>query len=80
MLNVKVRYFAILREQTGLAEESLETSSKTAGGLYLELQVKHAFTVPLSAIRSSVNAEFVAHDRALSDGDEVVFVPPVAGG
>lgn len=79
-MKINVRYFAILREQSGRAAESLDTTASTPAGLYVELQQKYSFTVPLHAVRSSVNAEFVDDDTVLSEGDEVVFVPPVAGG
>ena len=31
-------------------------------------------------LRVAVNAEFAAWDRPVRDGDEIVFLPPVAGG
>ena len=77
---VRVQYFAVLREQRGLSEETLETSAHTAGELYEQLKTQHALSLPLSALRCAVNDEFAEMDRVLSDGDAIVFLSPVAGG
>ena len=80
MINLTIQYFAILREQRGLAEEKLATSAATPGGLYDELRARHRFTLPTDRVRAAVNDEFVAATAPLRDGDRVVFIPPVAGG
>jgi sulfur-carrier protein len=77
---VSVAYFAILREQRGLNEESLSTEARTPGELYAELLTRHGFTLGSRFVRVAVNEEFVAMDKPLADGDEVIFIPPVAGG
>jgi len=79
-MNVKVRYFAALREQRGLADEEIGTDAQTPEGLYRELSSAHNFTLPLSIVKAAVNGEFAPMDRVLQTGDEVVFLPPVAGG
>jgi molybdopterin synthase sulfur carrier subunit len=80
VISVKVQYFAILREQRGVAEEKLTTASTSPLALYEELRSRHGFTLPGARIRAAVNDEFVAAGAALRDGDRVVFIPPVAGG
>lgn len=80
MPNVRVQYFAILREQRGLTEETLATAAATPGELYDELRARHRFTLPRERIRAAVNDEFAAPTAPLRDGDRVVFIPPVAGG
>jgi molybdopterin synthase sulfur carrier subunit len=75
-----VQYFAILREQRGLAQEKIATSSATPAALYEELRARHGFTLPADSVRAAVNDEFVAATVALRDGDCVVFIPPIAGG
>jgi molybdopterin converting factor small subunit len=32
------------------------------------------------AVSSALNADYARMDQALSDGDEVAFLPPVSGG
>jgi molybdopterin synthase sulfur carrier subunit len=80
MPKLHVQYFAILREQRGLSEETIETTAATPGALYDELRAAHRFTLPRERIRVASNDEFVAADAPLREGDRVVFIPPVAGG
>jgi molybdopterin converting factor subunit 1 len=80
MLTVHVQYFAILREQRGLGQETLTTTTTTPTALYDELRARHAFTLPADRVRAAVNDEFVAAMHLLRDGDRLVFIPPVAGG
>ena len=80
MISVTVQYFAILREQRGLAEEKLSTSAGTPAALYDELRARHGFTLPADRVRAAVNEEFVAATAPLREGDRIVFIPPVAGG
>ncbi len=80
MPQVHVQYFAILREQRGVADETLTTSAATPAALYQELRTRHRFTLPVERIRAAVNDEFVAATAPLRDGDRIVFIPPVAGG
>ena len=80
MKTVLVRYFAILREQRGLAEERLDTEAATAGELYEQLRGRHGFSLPAKRLRVALNDEFAPWSASLRDGDSLVFLPPVAGG
>jgi molybdopterin synthase sulfur carrier subunit len=80
MKRVQVLYFAILREQRGLAEERLTTGAGTAGELYEELRARHGFTLPADRMRAALNDEFAPWTAALRDGDALALIPPVAGG
>ena len=80
MKTLSVRYFAILREQRGAADESIQTDAADAQTLYNELQSQYPFTLPVDRLRAAVNGEFQPWPAPLQDGDEVVFIPPVAGG
>ncbi len=80
MTTLTVQYFAILREQRGLAQEKLSTAATTPAALYEELRARHGFTLPADRVRAAVNDEFVSATATLRDGDRVVFIPPVAGG
>ena len=77
---VRVRYFAMLREQRGLGEEQVATEAATAAELYEELRGRHGFTLPADRLRVAVNDEFEPWGAAVRDADSVVFIPPVAGG
>lgn len=80
MKAVHVQYFAILREQRGLAKETLSTAAATAGDLYAELRARHGFSLPAERLRVAVDDEFTPWSAPLRDGAAVVFIPPVAGG
>jgi molybdopterin synthase sulfur carrier subunit len=77
---VRVQYFAILREQRGVAQENLATAAATVGELYDELRTRHGFTLPQERLRAAVNDEFAPWTAPLREGDALVFLPPVAGG
>jgi molybdopterin-guanine dinucleotide biosynthesis protein A len=75
-----VQYYALLREQAGRSEETLESSARSPRELYGELSARYPFTLPAELLRVAINAEFADWSTPLNDGDEVVFIPPVAGG
>jgi molybdopterin converting factor subunit 1 len=80
MLTLHVQYFAILREQRGLSQETLTTQAATPGALYDELRGRHSFSLPADRVRAAVNDAFIDSAAPLRNGDRVVFIPPVAGG
>lgn len=77
---IRVQYFALLREQAGRSDESLVTAARTPRELYDELKARYPFTLGADMLRVAVNTEFGDWSQPLSDGDAVVFIPPVAGG
>jgi sulfur-carrier protein len=79
-VEIRVGYYAILREQRGLGQETLAVESPDLRVLYRDLARRHGFSLDEKHVRPAVNDEFCAWDRQLADGDLVVFVPPVAGG
>ncbi len=79
-MQLKIQYFAVMREQAGRSEETLETSAATPADLYSELKARYGFTLPREQLKVAVNSEFAAWSRRLAAGDAVVFIPPVAGG
>lgn len=79
-LKITVRYFAALRDQRGLSHETLKTQTPDPAYIYAELSTQHGFTLSASQVRFAVNGQYVEPDHALREGDELVFIPPVAGG
>lgn len=77
---VEVQYFALLREQRGLAREKIETTAANAAALYDELRARHPFTLPVDRLRVAINGEFVPWPAPLHGGEQLVYIPPVAGG
>jgi molybdopterin synthase catalytic subunit len=79
-MRVHVKFFAILREMTGIKTESKELADQiTVEQLWNEYRAAHA---RLGNIRAAyaVNQKLVKPDHVLRDGDEVGFLPPVSGG
>jgi len=79
-MQLKVQYYALMREQAGRSEEIVETGAATPGDLYSELQARYGFTLSREQLKVAVNSEFAPWSRRLAAGDAVVFIPPVAGG
>jgi len=79
MISVTIEYFAVLRERAGRDNEQLQTPSGTAAELFAELTERYQFP-ELASVKVAINDEFADWHAALSDGDSVVFIPPVAGG
>jgi molybdopterin-guanine dinucleotide biosynthesis protein A len=77
---VRVQYYAILREQAGRSEETLDTSAGTPAELYAELRQRHPFQLTSAQLKVALNSEFSDWQTPLKHGDTVVFIPPVAGG
>ena len=77
---ITVAYFAMLREQRGLERETVETVADTPEALWEELREAHGLGLSRAMLMAAINGEFGAWDTLLEDGDEVVFLPPVAGG
>jgi molybdopterin-guanine dinucleotide biosynthesis protein A len=77
---VRVQYYAILREQAGRNDETLDTSAATPAELYAELRQRHPFHLTPEQLKVALNSEFGDWQTPLKHGDTVVFIPPVAGG
>jgi molybdopterin converting factor subunit 1 len=81
-MNVTVKFFAILKEKTGVSQVSRELpAGSTVADLWQSLQQEYPrLAVPGIRLLYAVNQEYVTSDRPLHDHDEVVFIPPVSGG
>jgi molybdopterin converting factor subunit 1 len=79
-MQLKIHYYALMREQAGRSEETLDTVAATPSDLYRELLARYGFTLSLEQLKVAVNNEFSDWSRRLKEGDAVVFIPPVAGG
>ena len=81
-MRLRLRYFASIREFTGISEEQLEVpEGSTAETLKQRVQVLHnALKGQEGNILVAVNGSFVEPKRVLKQGDEVALFPPVSGG
>ncbi len=77
---LQIQYFALLREQAGRNAETVSSRARDARELYEELRARHGLQLRPEQLRVAVNEEFADWSRILAEGDNVVFLPPVAGG
>jgi molybdopterin converting factor subunit 1 len=81
-MRVTVRLFARLRDIAGAAELAREVApGSTIGSIWQQLARDFPELARYErSISSALNADYARMDRAVSDGDEVAFLPPVSGG
>ena len=80
MKQITVRYFAMFRENAGMAEESISTAAVTAADVFLETQPRHGSGEPTGHCKVAINEVMANCESPVSDGDTVLLFPPVAGG
>jgi molybdopterin converting factor subunit 1 len=82
MVKIRLLFFAVLRDITGSGEAVMEVADgATAADVWQRLRDEHAalrdyIQPPMIA----VNESYVSAGQRLHDGDELAFIPPVAGG
>jgi len=81
-VRITVLYFAVFRERIGKSDDSLELpDGSTVGGAIAMLAERHPPIAQLAGrFRVAVNQDFADLSRTLAEGDELVLIPPVAGG
>jgi len=77
-----VLFFAVLRERLGRDHEPLELADgATVAEAIAALEQRHEVVRELRGrYRIAVNLEMTGTDKVLCEGDELVLIPPVAGG
>lgn len=81
-MRVRIRLFARLREIAGAEELEREVPvGSTLSGVWQALAVEFPAIAPYrKSVSGAVNADYARLDAAVTDGDEVAFLPPVSGG
>ncbi len=81
-MQITVRLFAGYREAVGARVVALDVpESATLGDVWARLAAEHERLRPFSPnVVGAVNAEYSPLDTPVRAGDEVAFLPPVAGG
>ena len=79
MSTLVVLYFASLRDAAGVERERVDHDGDLRA-LYLALQARHGFALPLERLRVAVDGAFARWDDRPRDGAEIAFIPPVSGG
>ena len=81
-MTVRLLFFAVLRDITGTDQRELALAEgTTAHDVWQSLRTQYAkltdYTQPPMI---AVNESYAAPETILRDGDELAFIPPVAGG
>ena len=83
-MNLKVKYFASIREAVGQGSETLQTRAETLAALRDELIARgEPYASALArgrSVRMALDQAMCEESAALRDGAEVAFFPPVTGG
>jgi MoaE-MoaD fusion protein len=81
-VKIRLLYFAVLRDIAGTSTAEMDLPSGTrAADVWQRLRAQHReLTDYAKPPMIAVNEEYVAPDELLHDGDELAFIPPVAGG
>lgn len=80
-MNFQIIAFGITRDILGkrkLDYQAFET--QTVADLLSQLRNDFPELDRLTSMRIAVNEEYVKNDHRLSEGDEIVLIPPVSGG
>ncbi|PIE17951.1 MAG: molybdenum cofactor biosynthesis protein MoaE [Proteobacteria bacterium] len=79
---LNVLYFAHVRQVVGRTDERLDLAAgATVADAVAALVERHPGLGPLAAVvRVAVDGEFAAGEQVLTDGAELVLIPPVSGG
>jgi molybdopterin converting factor subunit 1 len=82
MLKIHLLYFAALREIAGKSDEVVELPDGSRANdvwqrLRAEYPALHEYVQPPMI---AVNESYARAEVLLNDGDELAFIPPVAGG
>jgi len=82
MLTLNVLYFAHVRERVGTAREAIELPiGASVGDAVTAILSRYPGLAPLvPSLRVALDGEFVGDDVRISDGAELVLIPPVSGG
>jgi molybdopterin converting factor subunit 1 len=81
-MRVRLLYFAVLKDITGKSETELTLpEGSAAGDVWATMRNEYAelagYTQPPMI---AVNEAYARPETLLHDGDELAFIPPVAGG
>ena len=85
-MNIRILYFARLREDMGIAGEMFEPQAAVSDVKSLRTQLIARGGASAAAlgsgkvVRGSVNQDLARDDTPVKAGDEVAFFPPVTGG
>jgi len=80
-MKVRLLFFAVLRDIAGKRDDVLEVPDGTrAADVWLRFREEHREVRDYAQPMTAINEVYADADQVLHDGDELAFIPPVAGG
>ena len=81
-MTIRVRLFAILRDQAGVSDFPLALpGGATVSDARDRIAARYpALQAHLPRVAFAVNRAYCKPDQAMSEGDELALIPPVSGG
>lgn len=82
-MQVTVLYFAAVRDVAGTSEEKVELPAEVrdVGAFIRWVETRHAgLAGRMASVRIARNERFAREAEALTEGDVLALIPPVAGG
>ena len=80
-MRVTLLYFAVLRDIAGKRDDVVDVPEGTrANDLWQRLRERHRELRDVAQPMTAINESYADADQVLRDGDELAFIPPVAGG
>jgi len=79
-MELTVRFFAAFRDMAGESELRLRSEAHNPRALFEELMARYPGLSHQPAALVAINDEMADWESPLSEGDEVLLFPPVAGG
>lgn len=80
MKQVSLSYYAVLREKAGRAGEDRQTDASTYRELYDQLREQYGFPLEAASVRVAIGDAYADMNDTVTEGVEITFIPPVAGG
>lgn len=80
MKTIHLLYGSLLQEQSGLSKETVVTEASSAAELFDELRKRHGFRYGCGLFQVVINDQIQSLTSLISDGDSVMFLPPIGGG
>jgi len=80
-MRISVRFFASVRQITGVDSEELEVVEGLTVGTFIEdMKRRYQALDDKMKLLVAINGEYADPDTVLSESDEVALFPPVSGG
>ncbi len=80
-MQVRIRYFGVLKDITGCALEMMEVpAGGTVGDVLRLTRTRWHGSGVWETLAVAVNQEYAQAAMLLEDGDEIALLPPVSGG